>query len=181
MNILGLDLGHTTTVEAEHWLADLPPVPGLVACTHLVHGSRPRVVITLGAPADLDLSTLPARFGPAGTGSGRGLDGGDDASLAAAGDHAAGRAGRAVVYPGVELLTGTVTVAELLAASAIDRIRIVGGDQGAVGPDTLVDTRNFVRPQWMDGRLTLAASPAPAGRIAPFEVPNPTPCCGGEH
>jgi hypothetical protein len=37
MNVIGLDLGHATVPEAEHWLADLPPVlghPGLVACTH---------------------------------------------------------------------------------------------------------------------------------------------------
>jgi hypothetical protein len=49
MNVHGLDLGHATTREAEHWLADLPPVPGLVACTHLVHQGHRRVVITLAA------------------------------------------------------------------------------------------------------------------------------------
>jgi hypothetical protein len=44
-------------------------------------------------------------------------------------------------------------------------------------PDTLVDTRDFVRPEWRAGRLTLVTTPAPNGRIAPFEIPNPPQCC----
>jgi hypothetical protein len=82
------------------------------------------------------------------------------------------------VYPGVKALTGILTIADLLAASAIERVRIIGGAAADVPPDTPVDTRDFVRPQWIAGKLTLVATPAPAGRIAPFEVPNPTPCCG---
>jgi hypothetical protein len=175
MNILGLDLGHTTTVEAEHWLADLPPVPGLVACTHLVHHGRRRVVITLAAPGGIDTATLPPRPPTADPPDY------DQVDQAAAKDHAAGRAGRAVIYPGVERLTGVLSAADLLAMSAISRIKLIGGPQPDVAPDTLIDTRDFVRPQWMDGQLTLVATPAPSGRIAPFEVPNPTPCCGGSH
>ncbi len=162
MTVLGLDLGHRDTVAAEHWLAGLPAVPGLVACTHLVHGPRPRVVITL---AGADSAHLPGASSPEADG--------------AAADHAAGRAGRAVIYPGVRALTGVLTVGELLSLSAIDRVTVLGGPP--VGDDTPVDTRDFVRPQWMDGRLTLVATPAPNNRIAPFEVPNPTPCCGGAH
>jgi hypothetical protein len=174
MSVYGLDLGHTTTVEAEHWLADLPPVPGLVACTHLVHHGRRRVVVTLAAPEGLDTVALryPAASQPAE---------GDGAARAAADDHAAGRAGRAVIYPGVERLVGVLSVADLLAGSAIRRVKLIGSADPTVAPGTLVDTRDFVRPQWMDGELTLVATPAPAGRIAPFEVPNPTPCCGGSH
>ncbi|GIH17421.1 hypothetical protein [Rugosimonospora africana] len=173
MSVYGLDLGHATTVEAEHWLADLPSVPGLVACTHLVHHGRRRVVITLAAPAGLDTVGLPYRADqPTGE---------DGATRTAADDHAAGRAGRAVIYPGVERLVGVLSVADLLAASAIGRVKLIGGVDPTVAPDTLIDTRDFVRPQWMDGELTLVATPAPAGRIAPFEVPNPTPCCGGSH
>jgi hypothetical protein len=44
-------------------------------------------------------------------------------------------------------------------------------------PATEILTRDFVRPQWLDGRLTLITTPAAGDRIAPFEVPNPTPCC----
>ena len=107
MSVIGLDLGHPTTVAAEHWLANLPPVPGLVVCTHLVHGARPRVVITLDAPQPIDLAGLPPEPG---------LHPGDDGTaLTAAADHEAKRAGRAVLFPGVKSLIGTVTVAELLA------------------------------------------------------------------
>ena len=166
MTLVGLDLGHATTAEAEHWLAHLPPVPGLVACTHLVPGMRPRVVITLAATGPVDTSMLSA-----------GPDDAGEAALAAAADHAAGRAGRAVIYPGVEALTGVLTIADLLTNSAIERIRIIGGAAAEMPSDTDVETRDFVRPQWMNGHLTLVATPAPGGRIAPFEIPNPTPCC----
>jgi hypothetical protein len=161
VTIRGFDLGHRDTVAAEHWLSGLSAAPDL-ACTHLVHGPRPRVVVTL---AGADPAHLPD------TGS-------VDAERAVA-DHAAGRAGRAVIYPGVGDLVGVLTVAELIDRSAIEWVKVLGGPPAEDG--TLLDTRDFVRPQWMDGRLTLVATPAPGGRIAPFEVPNPTPCCGGAH
>jgi hypothetical protein len=157
--VRGFDLGHRDTVAAEHWLAAMPGGPGLVACTHFVSGERPRVVITL-AGIDLTFFPPPADSGAADT---------------AAENHASGHGGRAVVFPGVRDLTGTLTVAALLAASAIDDVRVIGGPPAT--PETLVDTRDFVRPQWENGRLVLVATPAPGGRIAPFEVPNPTPCC----
>jgi hypothetical protein len=172
MTVIALDLGHPTVVDAEHWLAELPPVPGLVACTHLVHGEHARVVVTLATPGPLDPALLPP--------SDRVPAPPDGAALAAARAHATGSAGRAVRFPGAEHLVGQVTVAELLARSAIERVRVLGG-VAQPEDDTVVDTRDFVRPQWMDGVLTLVATEAPYGRIAPFEVPNPTPCCGGAH
>ncbi|MFD0502440.1 hypothetical protein ACFQ0G_04585 [Streptomyces chiangmaiensis] len=101
------------------------------------------------------------------------------AALAAA-EHADRQGGRAVVYAGAERLTGTVTVADVLALTAIDRITVVGaplGDGDGPDPATPVLTRDHVRPEWRDGRLTLALVPAVGGALAPFEVPNPTPCC----
>jgi hypothetical protein len=149
MTVRLLDFGHRTVREAEHWLATLPPVPGLVACTHLVTGDPPHVTISLAA------NELPVIVGAVET---------DNQT-----------AGRAVIYPGVEQLTGTMTVADLLATSAIDQVKVIGGAPAT--PDTLIDTRDFVRPQWIDAHLTLVATPAPNNHIAPFEVPNPTPCC----
>lgn len=163
MTIVGLDLGHTTVGEAEHWLATLPAVPGLAACTHLVHGERPRVVITIDSPEPLDLPQA-----------------GSPAAVDAAAAHEQRRSGRAVRYPGIDELTGTVTVAYLLSRSAIEEVRVLGGG-GEPSPRTLVDTRDFVRPQWLDGHLVLIATQAAEGRIAPFEVPNPTPCCSDHH
>jgi hypothetical protein len=112
-------------------------------------------------PADAALPEVPAELAGA-------------AALAAK-EHAARSGGRAVIFPGSDRLTGEVPVAQVLADTAIDRITVLGGPPA--GPETVLATRDFVRPQWLDGRLTLVATPAGGGRIAPFEVPHPTPCC----
>jgi hypothetical protein len=165
--ITAISLGHSTTVEAEHWLAAFLQSYGepddLIACTHFASAPRPHVAVSLaaaGLAADLLPATPPAYTEAAGK---------------AAVAHAARRSGRAVRYPGVDKLTGTLTVADLLAHSAIEQVILLGG--ATPSADTLVDTRDFVRPEWRDGRLTLIAAPAGPGRIAPFEVPDPTPCC----
>ena len=38
-------------------------------------------------------------------------------------------------------------------------------------------TREFCRPVYEAGALVLLVLPAGPGRVAPFEVPDPTPCC----
>jgi hypothetical protein len=83
--------------------------------------------------------------------------------------------GRAVIFPGAGKLTGVLPIAAVLALSAIDRIELLGG--GPVNPETLLDTNDFVRPQWQDAELVLTVMPAGAGRLVPFETRNPTPCC----
>ena len=159
MTVVGYDLGHRGTVEAEHWLTSLLSAAegSPVACTHFVHGPDPRVVVTVSGGLLLAPSTTEA------------------AAAAAVADHAAGRAGRAVLFPGVRSLTGTLPVATMLAESAIDEVIVLGGPP--CEPATLIDTRDFVRPQFRDGQLVLMATPAPGGLIAPFEIPKPTPCC----
>lgn len=82
---------------------------------------------------------------------------------------------RAVIYPGVETLVGEVTVAHILAATAIDRVVVMGSSSPT--PDQVVLTRDFVRPLWTNGVLTLTTQPAWDGLLVPFETPNPTPCC----
>jgi hypothetical protein len=159
--VVGVSFGHFDDATAEHWLASLPVAP-VMACTHLVREPYPHVALSLVlAPG----SPLPPQgediLAPA-------------AELAAAA-HRDRRSGRAVIYPGVERLVGVLSVADLLAVSAIERVHVLGG--APVDPQTLVDTRDFVRPQWMDGVLTLVAAPAPHSRLTPFEHPNPTPCC----
>lgn len=86
--------------------------------------------------------------------------------------------GRAVLFPGAERLVGVLSVAEVLALSAIDRVEILGG--GTAEETATLDTTGFVRPQWRDGELVLTAVPAAGDRLVPFEVRNPTPCCA-EH
>lgn len=167
---IGMDCGIEAVGDAEHWLHEivdrlgLPADSGLIACTHLVREPWPHVALSLALPrgfATTALPDVPARFAAA--------------AEHARAEHAARRSGRAVRYPGCERLTGLLTVAELLTTSAIDRVTVLGG--APADPATVIDTRGFVRPQWSDGLLTLVAAPAPGGRIAPFEVPNPTPCC----
>lgn len=167
---VGLDAGHGTVAEAEHWLDDvlaatgLDLVEGVVACTHLVRAPWPHVAVSLAVPGAVVPDGLPAVPEP--------LAGAADLART---QHAAGRSGRASHFPGRDGLRGSLTVAEVVAASAIDAVVVLGAPPPR--PDTLVETRDFVRPQWMDGRLTLVTAPAMNGRLAPFEVPNPTPCC----
>jgi hypothetical protein len=94
----------------------------------------------------------------------------------AAAEHRARTGGRAVLYPGVDALTGALTVARLLEVSAVDQVAVLGSPEGAAMEARLV-TRDHVRPEWRDGRLVLAAMPAAGGTLVPFEVPDPTPCC----
>ncbi|MGI5148194.1 hypothetical protein ACQEVC_17770 [Plantactinospora sp. CA-294935] len=164
--VLGLSLGHRTDREAEHWLREyVQPLgrPDLVACTHLTATPYPHVTISVRLPGAA-LPELPVTAPELREAAGHG-----------AAEHLARRSGRAVRYPGVELLVGTLTVAELIEVSAIERVTVLGA--GAPDPDTPVETRDFVRPQWLDGRLTLVTTPVAGNRIGPFEVPDPTPCC----
>ena len=96
-------------------------------------------------------------------------------ALGAATARAAGTDGRAVRFPGIELLTGTVPVADVLAGTAIDEVRVLAG--GLLPPAAMLLTRDFCRPVYEAGALVLHVLPAGPGRVAPFEVPNPTPCC----
>lgn len=165
MTIVGYSAGHPDDPAAEHWLAG-PAVPSGVgyACTHLVRAPYPHVAVSLQLPSGVDAGALPAV--PPELAS---------AARQAAAEHRDRTAGRAVLFPGVDRLVGTLTVAELLALSAIDRIHVLGGPPA--GPDALVQTRDFVRPHWEHGRLTLTVAPVAGGRLAPFEVPDPTGCC----
>ena len=150
--VAGVTLGHPDTATAEHWLASLDPPP-LFAATHLVRDPRPHVAWTL-----VFAGSVP----PVG-----------DPCPAAAAAH--GSSGRAVVYPGSARLVGDLTVAQILAASAIDRITILGG--GTPAPSAVVRTGDYVRPQFHAGELVLTVMPAAGGTLVPFETRNPTPCC----
>ncbi|MGI5215303.1 hypothetical protein [Plantactinospora sp. CA-290183] len=164
--ILGLSFGHRTDREAEQWLRQhVQPLglPGLVACTHLTQVPYPHVAISLTADTDIPAG-LPATE-----------PGYREAAGRAAAEHTARRSGRAVFFPGAERLVDTLTVNELLTVSAIERVVQLGGLP--VEPETPIETRDFVRPQWRDGLLTLVTTPVAGNRLAPFEVPDPTPCC----
>jgi hypothetical protein len=75
--------------------------------------------------------------------------------------------GRAFRFPGQDALRGSLPVRDLVALSAIDRVVGVGC---TVTDDTVVDTRDYVRPVYADGLLTLHVTPASAGTVVPLEV-----------
>ncbi|WP_216589577.1 hypothetical protein [Streptomyces brasiliscabiei] len=164
---------HALTVDAEvgdlraadhllHTLAAELALPeGTFGCTHLVRGDRPGVALSLAVPSRPLLSTVRERL------------------AARAHEVAPGTPdtrGRAVIYPGVTALTGTVTIADVLDRSAITRVTVLGSP-ARPSPDTLLMTQDHVRPHWHDGELVLTTMPAVGGTLVPFEVPEPTPCC----
>lgn len=163
--VLGVDTDATTLREADHLLqalaAGLALREGVFGCTHLVRDGRPRIALSLAAEAEPVLRTARDRL------TARGYE---------VREGAWDERGRAVLFPGASALTGTLTLADLLARSAIDRVTVLGTpDEPA--PDTRLVTRDHVRPHWQDGRLVLAAMPAVGGTLVPFEDPDPTPCC----
>ncbi|MGW3665387.1 hypothetical protein [Streptomyces sp. NPDC005141] len=192
--------------EADHLLralaVELDLEEDVSGCTHHVRdGRRPHTALSFALPSERAaraawrrlLGTESAIVPGAGAGAGAGAGGGvvlgaafggerhgpDDLAAGAAhavAEHTARTGGRAVLYPGADALTGTVTVARLLEVSAVERITVLGSPEGAAQGRQLI-TRDHVRPEWRDGRLVLAAMPAAGGALVPFEVPDPTPCC----
>jgi hypothetical protein len=156
-------IGHLRA--ADHLLRALAAelaLPGdAFGCTHLVRGDRPRVVLSLTLPAEPLHRTAVEGLRDLGHAVSPGVP---------------DRVGRAVLYPGAASLTGTLTIADLLSRSAIDRVAVLGTPDRPE-PGTPLATRDHVRPQWQDGALVLTAMPAAGGVLVPFEVPDPTPCC----
>lgn len=191
--LIGVDAGSANLRAADHLIHELLDrlglAPGTIACTHLIRTDERRATaVSFALPDAAAAEAVWERIAGGETpdvgavlrersyGANQAVR---TAALAAA-EHAHHSGGRAVVYPGVETLAGTVTVADLLALTAIDQVTVVGAPAAdGQGPDpaTPVLTRDHVRPEWRDGRLTLALVPAAGGALAPFEVPNPTPCC----
>jgi hypothetical protein len=84
--------------------------------------------------------------------------------------------GRCVRFPGQDRLTGTHAAAEIVADSAIDEVVGIGVP---VAAESVVDTRGFLRPTYVDGRLVLLVEPAAGGVLRPAEIAQPHQCCGG--
>ncbi len=69
-----------------------------------------------------------------------------------------------------------MTVAQLMARSAVDDV-VIFGHREPLDPDAVVDTQDFVRPHFVDGRVVLDVRSAADGVAVPFEQRHPTPCC----
>jgi len=158
-----------------------------LVCTH-VDGSAPapRVGVSIrltGEPADpaATRSALArALAGPVVAGGTHDADVAGPARTALV-EAGAGEAGRAVRFPGSASVTGRVTVADLLAGTAIEQVVGIGVEPA--GTD-VVDTgpNGFLRPRFSGGRLTLLVERAAGGVLQPFEIEDPHQCCeGGGH
>ncbi len=167
--IIGVDAGSPDVRAAEHLLTELVDALGAevvrFGCTHLTRTGGPHVALSLELTDPGALRLLPAGLEVDGT----------KAAVEAAAAHTTRTSGRVVRFPGQDLLVGELTVQELLDASAVDRVRVLASPPPE--PEMAVATADFVRPLWEDGLLTLHTVPYVGGRIAPFEVANPTPCC----
>ncbi|WP_019066642.1 hypothetical protein [Streptomyces hokutonensis] len=176
--VLGVDAGTTTLREADHLVRALASTlalpPGTVACTHLIRtDARRGTAVSLELPDHESAANawrhLTESEPPRGD---------REAAAHAAAEHTARRSGRAVLFPGAEHLAGTLPLSDLLERTAIDRVTVVGATSGGPpDPTTPVHTQDHVRPEWRHGELVLALVPAAGNSLAPFEVPNPTPCC----
>ncbi|WP_176582963.1 hypothetical protein [Streptomyces marincola] len=191
MIVLGLDGGARSPRDADHLLhrlAERLPLPaGAQGCTHPVRGAAPGIALSLTLPeaaagpvfdrlrageAGADLAVVWPGLTEAGPAGGR-------AAAAAGAAAAAEGTGRAVLFDGWEALTGELTLGEVFARSAITRAEALGGVEP---PESAVlDTREHVRPERHAGALLLRLMPARGGRYVPFEIPDPHPCCGGDH
>lgn len=182
--VVGLDGGTQERDATEHLLltavdqvrgagAEVP-----LACTHFVRTPAPHwaaSVLVRGRVPELDLPGVSVvAVDEAG---GTRTDGSQDWALGAAGaaEQLLSGNGRVVVFDGHDRLPASLPVEDVPALTAIQEVRGVGGTDTA---GHLLHTRGYVRPDLVDGRLVLHVRPfGEDGNVAPFEVPNPTPCC----
>jgi len=185
---LGIDVGHQELGDAEHAalaLADALGCPDEV-CTHALALPVPHYAASLRIPA--------GSWAPAGIEGLRALgegaivfDGCDWAfevgdvharvgARAAVAAHASGMGGRAVRFVGQSELRGAMTVEAMIAASAIEVVQVLGA---ALIPGSVVETRDYLRPRYSAGALTLVVTPGGDGRLQTFEIEHAHQCCGG--
>ncbi|SDF47333.1 hypothetical protein [Klenkia brasiliensis] len=85
--------------------------------------------------------------------------------------------GRAVRFPGSDAVSARLTVAELLASTAVDRVVGIGAP---AGPGDVLDTVDgYLRPVRHPDGVELLVDPAGPGTWRPVEISSPHECCGG--
>ena len=180
--VIGLDAGSASRADIEHLIVRAMGllVEPVLACTHVVRTPAPHWAASIrsagppptaaGLSAALDGAAVCVLAGGsclAGPVTGR------EGAEQAAAELLAGRAGRVVVFDGQARLPDVVPVDDLSGLCAIDEVVGLAGTPVA---GRLLHTRGFVRPELVDGRLVLLVRPY-GDDLAPFEVPDPTPCC----
>lgn len=190
--IIAVDADSRDTVEAEHLLHELlgSMSGSVVACTHVVTGGdRPHLAVSISSTtpaADGLAERARAWSGERAVGSAITRPGASEPELVgpsslvrgayvAAVEGALGTTGRLVRFPGYEQARGTMTAAELRDRCGIDEVEALGGLP--VEDDTLIDTRDFIRPIRRDGQVVLLVQPAAGGVFIPFEAEHQQKCC----
>jgi len=188
MSWVGLDSGRDHLDAAEHDASLLADLLGCAdeVCTHTIPGPAPHYAASLRIPA--------GRWTPQGPEALRGMaDGalayeegdwaievgsrpGRAGARTAIAAHAAGTGGRALRFRGQHDLRGALTIDAILEASAIQEVEVLGA---ASTGRAVVDTRDFVRPHYRNGRLTLVVTPLDENRLQPFELEHAHQCCDG--
>ena len=151
--VVGLDTGALTLREADadahavvRALGEAGALEGALVLTHLTTLGGAHVTLSVACPSpEVVAAALPWAQDT-------------DAARAGAQAHAAGTSGRAVHFPGVELLVGTLRVSEVLVRTAVDAVHVLGGT-GPADPSVPLVTRDHVRPS-LDGRPA-----GPRGRV----------------
>lgn len=146
--------------HVDHTLLSLVDSRGLDADLVCTHVDRTGVVATVTMSARLCRAPAPA----------------DLTALAATVLSGPRPDGRCIRFPGQSGLTGLVSAGDIVATSAIDEVVGIGT---TVTADRLVDTLDFLRPTFTDGRLVLLVEPAAGGVLRPAEIKDPHQCCGG--
>lgn len=159
------------------------------ASTHLVPGSRPRVVVaaTWHAAPGLDttlaaevLTRAGCELGAAAvvvqtatvrlTSPGRDPDG---AWLALA-EHEQRRSGRLVRFAGHDRLGEALTVRELESTTAVERVEGLAGCE--VSPDSVLHLDGWARPTWTERGCVLLVQRGARG-LVPYEARHQQACC----
>jgi hypothetical protein len=178
--IIAVDADSADAVEAEHVLHSLleSATGPVVACTHVVPGGHLAVSITTPGFDQTALSheigsavIRPGAAEPEVAGPSQLVRG----AYVAAVETALGTAGRLVAFPGQENAHGILTAADLRTRCGIDQVEALGGL--AIEDDTLIDTRDFIRPIRRNGQVVLLVQPAAGGVLIPFEVEHQIKCC----
>ncbi|MGP8300943.1 hypothetical protein ACTPOK_24075 [Streptomyces inhibens] len=179
--VLGIDSGHRDRAALERLVLEALQDSGcpraVLLCTHQIRTGQAHLAASVELPAATGpaaLTALAARL----VERGAAVAGPDEGPARGAQEYRPGalearralltrQAGRAVRFPGQDSLRGRLTIARALATGAVDRVDPLGTE---VDPDTVVDTRDFVRPVFRDGVLVLEVTPAAGGTVIPLEL-----------
>ncbi len=189
--VVAVDAGTPDNAAAEHLLHEVDGLlaavgdPSDLATTHVVRRppAHTAVVLAWEGEESPDPGTVVRLLADALPGAGvvvrpGGATAGPDdlvsGAAAALDEHLRRSAGRLVRFPGQEALDRRLTAAEVVALTCVDAVEGLAGTD--VGPGTVVDLSDFVRPAWHDGRCVVLVQLSQQG-LVPFEVRHQVPCC----